>query len=103
VLGVEQVGAQDDFFELGGHSLLATRLVSQIKKRLSVQVQLRKIFEDPSLEAVARAVEKEGSQQTAGSNDSIGKRKKVKRQKQATNFEKLSDEDMDSLLDEMLA
>jgi amino acid adenylation domain-containing protein len=103
LLGVEQVGAHDDFFEMGGHSLLATRLVSQIKKRLSVQLQLRKIFEDSSLRGLASAVEMEGMRQTTSPGDSIGKRKQVKRQKQTKSFEKLSDEDMDSLLDEMLA
>ncbi|URC11725.1 amino acid adenylation domain-containing protein [Flavobacterium sp. B183] len=44
LLGVERVGIHDDFFELGGHSLLATRLVSIIRKELTIEVSIREIF-----------------------------------------------------------
>ncbi|HEX2051261.1 MAG TPA: amino acid adenylation domain-containing protein [Actinomycetota bacterium] len=57
VLVVDEVGALDDFFELGGHSLLATRLVSEIRDRLGVEIDLRKVFETRVLRSVARIVE----------------------------------------------
>ena len=44
VLGVPEVGAQDDFFALGGDSLLATRLLA----RLGRDVPLRWLFESPT-------------------------------------------------------
>ncbi|WP_035089086.1 non-ribosomal peptide synthetase, partial [Aquimarina muelleri] len=37
LLGLENIGIHDNFFELGGHSLLATRLVSKIRKELSIE------------------------------------------------------------------
>jgi amino acid adenylation domain-containing protein len=34
VLGVDDVGAEDDFFDLGGHSMLATQVVAKLRQRL---------------------------------------------------------------------
>ncbi|WP_144221438.1 non-ribosomal peptide synthetase [Flavobacterium anhuiense] len=56
LLGVEQVGVYDDFFELGGHSLLATRLVSMIRKELSIEVSIREVFEYTTIGALAAHV-----------------------------------------------
>ncbi|WP_442591972.1 amino acid adenylation domain-containing protein [Pedobacter sp. AW31-3R] len=53
VLGLNQIGINDDFFDLGGHSLKATRLTSQIHKVFNVKIGLKELFATPVLAAQA--------------------------------------------------
>ncbi len=56
VLGVEQVGLDDDFFALGGNSLVATQLVARLGAALDTQVPVRVVFEDSTVAGVVAAV-----------------------------------------------
>ena len=57
ILKVEQVGSLDNFFELGGHSLLATQLVSRLRDAFSVEVPIKALFENPTVEGIARRIQ----------------------------------------------
>ncbi|QRO01822.1 amino acid adenylation domain-containing protein [Archangium violaceum] len=83
VLSVPRVSATDDFFTLGGHSLLATQLVARLRDSLSVEVPLKTVFEHPTVEALAKAVDALRQQGARGGEDRIGRAsrqgRKVKR------------------------
>ena len=56
LLGIEQIGVEDDFFALGGHSLIAVRLFAQVKKAFGVEFPISVLFEAPTIAACAAMV-----------------------------------------------
>ena len=57
VLKLDKIGVYDNFFDLGGHSLLATRVVARLRNNFNIDLPLGKLFELPTVTALAEHVD----------------------------------------------
>ena len=56
LLGVAQVGVEDDFFALGGHSLIAVRLFAMIRRQWKIDFPISILFEAPTIARCAKLI-----------------------------------------------
>jgi amino acid adenylation domain-containing protein len=61
ILNLNRVGTKDNFFELGGHSLIGVRMFIEIEKRLGVKLNLQTLFKAPTIQDLAKIIDKEES------------------------------------------
>ena len=58
LIGIQSIGVLDNFFELGGDSLLGTQLISRANKQFRIQLPLRSLFEELTIQNLALRIEK---------------------------------------------
>jgi amino acid adenylation domain-containing protein len=56
ILGLTEIGIDDDFFDLGGHSLLATQVISRIRKVFNIDLPLMALFEAPTVRRLSEKI-----------------------------------------------
>jgi phthiocerol/phenolphthiocerol synthesis type-I polyketide synthase E len=54
LLGLDEIGIDDNFFDLGGSSLIGLRVVSRLKRELDIEIPMVKLFEGPTVRSFAR-------------------------------------------------
>ncbi|HEX7330764.1 MAG TPA: amino acid adenylation domain-containing protein, partial [Pyrinomonadaceae bacterium] len=57
-LRMREVDVTKSFFDMGGHSLSAIQLISRVREALQVEVELQKLFDRPTVRAMAEEVER---------------------------------------------
>jgi hypothetical protein len=58
LLGVAQVGVNDNLFLIGGHSLFGTQLIARMRDNFGVELPLRSVFESPTPALLAQEIER---------------------------------------------
>jgi amino acid adenylation domain-containing protein/non-ribosomal peptide synthase protein (TIGR01720 family) len=57
LLGLEQIGIDDNFFNLGGHSLIAAQMLSRVRESFQVELFFHHIFANPTIAVLAGLIE----------------------------------------------
>jgi acyl carrier protein len=65
-LHVKTVGLRDNFFDLGGHSLLLVEVHDRLRKLFSRDFSLVRMFEYPTVEALAAYLDEQTDPASAG-------------------------------------
>ncbi len=58
LLGLEQIGIDDNFFLLGGNSLMGTQIIVRVAETFGVDLSLRVLFEAPTVRQLAAEIER---------------------------------------------
>ena len=101
VLGFGRVGVLDNFFELGGHSLLAMQVISRMRESLDIELPLRILFEEPTIENMASLIANDQVDErivTSPPIQSVG----IQQHSLLANLDQASEETLDALLNELL-
>lgn len=58
---IERLSTQANFFDLGGHSLLATKISAKLQEHFAQSINIRLIFDNPSIYELAAALDNQTS------------------------------------------
>jgi len=72
ILNIEKISINEDIFDLGAHSLMAAQIASELRKKFCTKVEIRDIFEYPTIEKLAAVISRK-AEKWAGELISIPK------------------------------
>ncbi|GAA3708032.1 thioester reductase domain-containing protein [Streptomyces tremellae] len=72
LLGIAKVGVETDFFDLGGDSLTVLQMAAQVREVYDVRLDLRRMFEDPTVAQLARMVSSQADPAVTGAGNPRG-------------------------------
>lgn len=61
LLGIADIGRNDDFFDLGGHSLLAVQFTNRLKRQCGHTLPLSALLESPTVAHLAGVIDPQGT------------------------------------------
>ena len=67
ILRTDPIGVDDNFFDFGGHSLQVVQVQNRIREALGLDIPVLKLFQFPTIRALARHI----AEQSAGATDSF--------------------------------
>jgi acyl carrier protein len=88
ILGLETVARDESFFDLGGHSLLLARMQARLAETLGREVPLLKIFEHPTVEALAAWLEMGEDRGATAEGAEAPSRERADRQRQSLEMQR---------------
>jgi NADP-dependent 3-hydroxy acid dehydrogenase YdfG/acyl carrier protein len=59
VLGVDEVGINDNFSQLGGHSLYAIKIVTELRRAFQIDLPVRVLFDAPTVADLSRYIKEQ--------------------------------------------
>jgi amino acid adenylation domain-containing protein len=95
IMRLKRIGRHDNFFDIGGHSLAAMQLVAKVREHFSVELNIRHIFEEPTLCGLADLIAKKNSE---GGDRNAGKIRRLNQRRMAARLEQPSDEEVEQRL-----
>ncbi|MGW4492362.1 thioester reductase domain-containing protein [Streptomyces sp. NPDC004376] len=66
LLGVSEISVQSSFFDLGGDSMTVVQMSERVREAYHVKLNLRRLFENPTIEQLARMVSSEVDPRATG-------------------------------------
>jgi amino acid adenylation domain-containing protein len=56
ILGIDEIGTEDNFFEFGGDSILSIQVISRLRVILGVEISVRSLFTHPTITGLADVI-----------------------------------------------